>query len=278
MARPGWDNRTFRLGDALKVRLPSARRYVAQVEKEHRWLPRLAPHLPVAVPAPLAVGAPGEGYPWPWSVQCWLAGDTAAHGRIPDATGFAIDVARFLLALQRAPADGPAAGEHSFHRGGSLAVYDAETRRCIAALADEIDAAAATAGWEAALAAEFRGPPVWVHGDIAVGNLLLRDGRLAAVIDWGSSAVGDPACDLVIAWTFFAGASRAAFRAAVQADEMTWARARGWALWKALLVAAGGGSVHPAEAPPRQVAAAVIAERARLGKANLRQTRRDLRL
>jgi aminoglycoside phosphotransferase (APT) family kinase protein len=261
VATPGWDNLTFRLGDGLKLRLPSAARYVAQVEKERTWLPRLAPHLPVEIPAPVAVGAPGAGYPWPWSVQRWIEGAPPVPGPAGEAD-LARQVAGFLRALQAAPAAGPPAGAHSFHRGGDLAVYDAETRASIAALGPRIDGAGAIATWEAALAARRQGPPVWVHGDVAVGNLLLRDGRLAAVIDWGTSAVGDPACDLVLAWTFFGETGRAAFREAVAAEAATWARARGWALWKALLVLAGGGAVHPAERPPAAVAAAVIAEAA----------------
>ena len=144
VAPGGWDNRTFRLGEDMKVRLPSAARYAAQAEKEHRWLPRLAPRLPLPIPEPLALGAPGEGFPWTWSVQRWLGGATAAHDRVGDASRFAADLAGFLRALWRIPAaDGPAAGPHSFFRGGSLAVYDAETRACLAALGDAVDAAAA---------------------------------------------------------------------------------------------------------------------------------------
>jgi aminoglycoside phosphotransferase (APT) family kinase protein len=261
VATPGWDNLTFRLGDALKLRLPSAARYVAAVEKERTWLPRLAPHLPVEIPVPLAVGVPGEGYPWPWSVQRWIEGAPLARG-LAGEVALARQVAGFLRALQAAPEAGPPAGAHSFHRGGDLAVYDGETRRTLAALGPRVDAAAALGVWQAALGARWQGSPVWVHGDVAVGNLLVRDGRLAAVIDWGTSAVGDPACDLVLAWTFFGETGRAAFREAVAADAATWARARGWALWKALLVLAGGGAVHPAERSPAAVVAAVTAEAA----------------
>jgi aminoglycoside phosphotransferase (APT) family kinase protein len=260
VATQGWDNFSFRLGDALKLRLPSAGRYAAQVGKERDWLPRLAPHLPVAIPEPVATGAPGEGYPWPWSVQRWLDGATLARDRLADEAGFAREVAGFLRALQAAPPDGPPAGAHSFHRGGEFAIYDAETRASIAALGSAVEAGAATAVWDAPRAAAWHGPAVWVHGDVAVGNLLLRDGRLAAVIDWGTSAVGDPACALVLAWTFFTGPGRTAFREAVGADAPTWARARGWALWKALLVLATGGTVAAAERPPASVVAAVLAE------------------
>jgi aminoglycoside phosphotransferase (APT) family kinase protein len=235
----GWDNRTFHLGEQMTVRLPSAEGYVPQVEKEHRWLPLLAPQLPLPIPAPLAKGRPGAGFPWPWSVYRWLDGEIATNARVADRRQFAIDLARFLVALYRIDATGgPVAGAHNFYRGGSLRVYDEETRRSITVLEDQIDAATATEVWETALATSWQGQPVWVHGDVAVGNLLVRDGQLSAVIDFGSSGVGDPACDLVIAWTCFAGESRDAFRAALPLDAGTWARGRAWALWKALITVA----------------------------------------
>ena len=235
----GWDNRTFRLGDDMSVRLPSAAGYVAAVEKEQRWLPQLAPHLPLPIPVPIGNGVPGQGYPWPWSVNRWLVGETATLDRIDDLTRFAEDLAAFLIALQAVdPTGGPPAGAHSFYRGASLTVYDEETRRAIATLGDRIDAVGATAVWDDALSATWLGEPVWFHGDVAFGNLLVRDGRLAAVIDFGFSGVGDPACDVVIAWTLLSGESRAAFRAALPLDDATWARGRGWAIWKALITLA----------------------------------------
>jgi aminoglycoside phosphotransferase (APT) family kinase protein len=233
----GWDNRTYRLGDDMSVRLPTAAGYVPAVDKESVWLPRLAPALPVAIPAVLGKGVPGEGYPFPWSVRGWLDGETSAPERIDDMAQFAVALADFLLALQRCDATGgPAAGQHSWYRGAPPAHYDEETRRCLAALEGRVDTERAAEVWRAALAAKWRGSPVWFHGDIASGNLLVRDGKLAAVIDFGTSGVGDPACDLVIAWTMFSGDSREAFRRAVAQDEGMWARARGWALWKSLLM------------------------------------------
>jgi aminoglycoside phosphotransferase (APT) family kinase protein len=235
--RPGWDNRTFRLGDSMSVRLPSAAAYVASVEKEHTWLPRLAPQLPLSIPVPLALGAPGGQYPWPWSVRRWIDGQVSSRERIRDLVAFAGDLAGFLVALQGVDASGgPAAGAHCFFRGASLRVYDSETRDAIAALGPRIDGAAATEVWEAALEATWTGRPVWFHGDVATGNLLLDDhGGLSAVIDFGTCGVGDPACDLVIAWTLFDGESRAEFRRLMPADDAMWARARGWALWKSLI-------------------------------------------
>jgi aminoglycoside phosphotransferase (APT) family kinase protein len=232
----GWDNRTFRLGDNMSVRLPSAARYVAQVEKEQRWLPVLRPHLPLPIPIPIGLGAPGAGYPWPWSIYLWLDGASAHADQIPDLNRFAVDLADFLVALRRIDArNGPIAGAHNFHRGGSLAVYDTETRQSSADLAVTIDVAGVTDVWDAALATSWQEPLVWVHGDIAETNLLVKAGRLHAVIDFGSSGVGDPSCDLAIAWTFFDPAGRKEFRAAVALDPATWRRARGWAMWKALI-------------------------------------------
>lgn len=236
----GWDNRTFRLGQDLLVRLPSHARYVPQVEKEQRWLPVLAPKLPLPIPAPVAMGQPGNGYPWPWSVYRWLQGSAASASARIEMDDFARELAHFLRALQSIETAGaPMAGAHNFFRGGPVSTYDAETRDAIAALSDRIDVTRATALWQAALASQWQQPNVWVHGDIAASNLLIRDGRLAAVIDFGSCAVGDPACDLTIAWTFLAGSARTEFREAMPLDESTWQRARGWALWKALIVASG---------------------------------------
>jgi aminoglycoside phosphotransferase (APT) family kinase protein len=233
----GWDNRTYRLGETMTVRLPTAAGYVPAVAKENEWLPRLASQLPVAIPPILGLGEPGEGYPYPWSIRGWLPGESATRAPIADLPRFADSVAGFLRALQKCDTAGaPEAGQHSWYRGTSPGYYDAETRRCLAALTGVVDTDRATRVWETALAAEWRGTPVWFHGDIAVGNLLVSDGSLSAVIDFGTSGVGDPACDLVIAWTKFAGDSRAAFRTAMDCDEAMWARARGWVLWKTLLV------------------------------------------
>ena len=249
VAPGGWDNRSFRLGEQMIVRLPSAEAYAAQVEKEHRWLPRLAPSLPLAIPTPLAIGKPASGYPWRWSIYRWIDGDVAAPERIGDLTAFATCLAQFLVALQRIePTNGPPPGDHNFYRGGSLLTYDAETRQAIDILKDRIDAAAATQVWEAALGTTFDRSPVWIHGDVSPGNLLVREGRLSAVIDFGMLGVGDPACDLSIAWTLFDGESRQAFRAMLPLDPDTWARARAWTLWKALIVAAGLAETNAVEA------------------------------
>ncbi|WP_152363959.1 aminoglycoside phosphotransferase family protein [Microlunatus speluncae] len=235
----GWDNRTFRLGDDKSIRIPSAAGYAAAVEKEDRWLPRLASGLPVPIPEPVGLGRPTEDYPHHWSVRRWLDGETASPATVRDQAPFADDLARFLLALQAIdPTDGPAAGDHCAHRGAPPVHYDDETREALRMLRGRVDTEAAERVWEAALAAPASGPAVWFHGDVSVGNLLVRDGRLAAVIDFGTCGVGDPACDLVIAWTFLSGAGRRVFRQGIDQDHGTWARARGWAIWKALIVLA----------------------------------------
>jgi aminoglycoside phosphotransferase (APT) family kinase protein len=240
VALDGWDNATFRLGDAMSVRLPSADSYVAQVEKEHRWLPILGRVLPLPIPEPLALGSPGCGYPRPWSIYRWLEGEYAAVDRVANLCDFATTLGDFLAVLYHVdPRHGPPPGPHNLFRGVALSVYDGETRNAIGALADAIDANAATAVWEAAFAAPWCGPDVWLHGDVAPSNLLVVDGRLSAVIDFGCCGVGDPACDLTIAWTFFDEASGEAFRSRLDLDEATWARGRGWALWKALIVLDG---------------------------------------
>jgi aminoglycoside phosphotransferase (APT) family kinase protein len=237
----GWDNATFRLGDTMSVRLPSAEHYVEAVAKEHRWLPILAPQLPLPVPQPLAMGAPGSGFPWPWSVYRWIDGTPVTTETITDLPQFAADLADFLTALYKLdPADGPPPGTHNFFRGGPLTVYDGEMREQLNALNGHIDTALAAEVWRDALTAAWHGSPVWFHGDAQPGNLLLDHGRLSAVLDFGGCGVGDPACDTTIAWTFLSGDSSRIFRERLPLDSATWVRGRGWAIWKAtkVLVAA----------------------------------------
>jgi aminoglycoside phosphotransferase (APT) family kinase protein len=257
----GWDNRTFRLGTHMSVRLPSAEPYALQVDKEHRWLRVLAPELPLPIPTPLARGKPTDDYPFEWSVYRWIEGELATVERIDDLNEFARTLAGFLGALQQVdPTDGPAPGLHCFYRGGPVETYDAETRAAITALGDRIDAGKATAAWEAALAATWPGPPVWFHGDVAATNLLVNDGRLSAVIDFGCSGIGDPACDVTIAWTLLSGESRNAFRGALPVDDATWVRGSGWALWKGLITLAQNIDSNPSEAAIRHVVEEVLAE------------------
>ena len=210
------------------------------------------------------MGVPAEGYPWPWSIYRWLDGENATVERIADLRQFSTDLAQFLAALQRLdPADGPPPGPHNFFRGGPLSIYDAETRQAIAVLGDTIDAGAAATVWETALQSVWHGLPVWVHGDVSAGNLLVKEGRLSAVIDFGSSGVGDPACDLVINWTLLPNESREAFSAALPLDKATWARGRGWALWKSLIILAKYRTANPSDTNPLNFLSHPEAEKAR---------------
>jgi aminoglycoside phosphotransferase (APT) family kinase protein len=236
----GWDNRTFRLGSELTLRLPSGDWYAQQVDKEQRWLPVLGPQLPLPIPSPVAKGEPGCGFPYPWSVYRWLDGELASKAPIGDRVGCATTLASFLNALRRVDATGgPGPGQHNFYRGGPLATYEDEALQAIDALGDGVPVEAVMRVWEDDMTTSWDREPVWFHGDVATGNLLVRDGRLAAVLDFGTSGVGDPACDTVIAWTFFSGASRARFRVDLEVDSATWSRGRGWALWKALITLVG---------------------------------------
>lgn len=240
VARQGWDNRTFRLGDDLSARLPSAESYAAAVEKESRALEFLDGRLPVAVPSVVAAGEPGAGYPFAWSIRRWLVGDTIDEAIGLDRVRLAADLGRMLRALRSLPIDaGMPAGPHSFFRGAHPSVYGADVEAALEQLEGDVDAERCRSIWHAATSTVWDAPPVWFHGDVAVGNLLVDDGRLSAVIDFGTCGVGDPACDLVMAWTYFEGESRAVFREAVGLDAATWRRARGWALWKALVTLAG---------------------------------------
>ena len=228
----GTDNALYRLGEDMAVRMPRILGAAGQVEKEHRWLPRLAPLLPLAIPVPIAKGMPAEGYPWQWSVCRWLEGETATIERIADPRQAAAELAQFVGALQQIdPVGAPPPGEHNSFRGEPLATRDDETRDAIASLHGMLDADAVTAAWEAALRAPaWLGPAVWLHGDLHAANLLSQHGRLSAVIDFGCLGVGDPACDLMVAWSYLSAEDRDVFRAELPVDDATWARGRGWAL------------------------------------------------
>lgn len=229
----GNDNRTFRIGSDLSARLPSAAAYARAVEKEYRWLPELARGLPIAVPDPVGLGAPGSGYPWPWSLNRWLPGSDLTHIHTVDRAGLAAALGTFLASLHRIDVRGaPRAGQQSFYRGASLMHYDSEVRSVLRTPEE-------ARVWDAAVASEWGGPPRWFHGDLAPGNILIEDGRLSAVIDWGQSGVGDPACDLAIAWTSFDARERQVFAAEAGLGPRAWARARGWVLWKSLITGSG---------------------------------------
>lgn len=232
----GWDNRTFHLGDDMLLRLPSAQEYALAVEKEHRWLPELAPLLTLPIPEPLAKGVPAAGYPFAWSVYRWIEGTPATFESVTDPVGFATTLADFIAALHNVDASqGPQPGKHNWFRGATLRTYEAKVNGALDELRDHIDVALARDIWTRAIEARWDEVDVWFHGDLAQGNLLLRDGQLSAVIDFGTCGVGDPACDLAIAWTLLSADGRVAFRERLSIDDATWSRGRGWALWKTLV-------------------------------------------
>jgi aminoglycoside phosphotransferase (APT) family kinase protein len=232
----GWDNEIYRLGDDLAVRLPRRRIGAGHTEKEHSWLPVLGPQLPLAVPVPVGKGVPGEGYPWRWTVCPWLPGQNAAVTPVADMSRLVMSLAGLVQALR---AIDPAGGPVSEFRDGPLVGRDPAIRTAVAELWRRLDVHPLLAVWEKALAAPaWTGPPVWIHGDLHPANLLISNDELTAVIDFGLLGVGDPACDLIVAWTYLSGETRQAFRAALAVDDPAWARGQGWALDLGLRVAA----------------------------------------
>jgi aminoglycoside phosphotransferase (APT) family kinase protein len=231
------DNDMYRMGDHLALRLPKRRSAVAAIAKEHTWLPRLAPSLPLQIPIPIAKGDPAQGYPYPWSVVEWLEGVPLDAVDARGSDDVARDLGRFIAALHLQDASGgPVAGEHNHWRGAPLVSFDREMRRRFKSMSDIPDLGEIVAAWERGLAVEARtGAPVWIHGDLKDSNLLFRNGALSGVLDWGLAGVGDPASDLCGGWSLFAGHARAAFRAAVAVDDATWARGRTWALIEGVL-------------------------------------------
>ncbi|WP_030750100.1 aminoglycoside phosphotransferase family protein [Streptomyces sp. NRRL F-5135] len=258
----GTVNAMYRLGDDMVVRLPLVRGGADDVSLERTWLPRLARHLPTPVPEVLGDGKPAEGYPWPWSVYRWLAGDNPEAGALSRPVPLAGDLARFVAAMRRVTLPGAPRA----HRGGPVASLDADTRAAIEQLRgipqEGIDCDGATAVWEEALRAPgWDGPPVWLHGDLMPGNLLVNDGRLTAVIDFGCLGTGDPACDLFPAWNLLPADAREVFREALGADDATWTRGRGRTLSQALVALPYYRNTNPAMAHnARHVIRAVLAE------------------
>jgi aminoglycoside phosphotransferase (APT) family kinase protein len=230
----GTDHDIYRLGEHLSARLPRIDWAAGQAAKEAIWLPRLAPALPLAVPVPVGLGRPDDGYPFPWAVHEWLPGE-AANGSLGDREQAAADLAGFVRALRSVDTDG--APERSpGGRGCPLAERDKAVRRSVALLGDRVDGGAVLRAWQESLdAPAWDGPGVWLHGDLLPGNLLVTDGRLSGVIDFGGLAVGDPACDLQPAWNVFDTGSRDSFHTAVGADEAARLRGRGWALSQAVI-------------------------------------------
>lgn len=233
----GTDNVTFRVGGDLAVRLPRTASTQGQAEKDLTWLPRLAPHLPLAVPQPLALGQPNEEFPFTWGVYRWLEGTPFRLEQLADPVATARELAAFVHCLQGIDTTGaPVPPDDPFSRGTPLAPRDALFRAAVEELRDEFDTGLVLAAWEASLAVgPWNGPPTWIHGDLMPGNVLVVDGRLAAVIDFATARAADPAGDLLAAWYLFRGDSRRAFRDALEIDEHAWTRARGWTLSLAMI-------------------------------------------
>lgn len=222
----GTDNAIFRLGDDRSVRLARRNGPTQPGGKEFDWLPTLAPLLPLEIPIPVAQGRPTDDYPWFWDVFTWLEGRSGPVEEI-DAIQAARDLASFVAALQRMDPSGAPQG-----RGIPLNQRDREIRSWLARFDGN---ATVTAEWERALAAPpWDGPPVWHHGDLDIRNWLVRGGRIRAVIDWEAMGVGDPACDVMVAWKLHSAAAREVFREALPTDDATWDRARGWVLSQAV--------------------------------------------
>jgi len=228
----GTVNALYRLGDDLVVRLPRAARWGGDVEREAAWLPVIAPHLSLDVPRVVAVGRPTDAYPCTWAVYAWLEGRSWDAAPPDDEREAARALARLVRELGAIdPAGAPRAGRRP------LREVDDETRAALDAAADLVDHDRATAVWAHAVAGDpWRGAPVWIHADLLSPNLLVRDGRLAAVVDWGTCGAGDPASDLVPAWAVLGPAGRSELRAALDVDEATWVRARGIALAQAAAI------------------------------------------
>jgi aminoglycoside phosphotransferase (APT) family kinase protein len=239
----GTVNAIYRLGADMCVRLPRVQRWASDLEKELRWLPTLAPHLPLAVPEAVATGRPHAGYPFVWAIYRWVEGETFASDRVGDEHQAARQLAQFVANLRGLDASGAPRSR----RDRSMHAQDAETRTAIEQLRGVIDADAVIAAWKMALEAPvWDGRAVWTHGDLLPPNLLVDRGRLLAVIDFGSMGVGDPAIDVIPAWSVFGVRGRRAFRAALGVDDATWARGRGFALHQALLIIPYYPATNPA--------------------------------
>ena len=234
--KQGHDNRTYRLGDHMLIRMPTAECYALKIPKEQELLPQLAKHLSVSIPVPIKMGKPSTDYPYPFSIYTWLPGKSINLLTLTEQEKeqLAFDLAKFLKDLQAiTDVEGPEPGQHNWWRGDHVSVYDKGAREQIAGLTEVIDASKALALWDQACTTKWDQKPLWIHGDFAIGNILMDDGKLSAVIDFGGVALGDPACDLVIAWTYLSGKAREIFISKMDMDSDTWLRARAWALWKA---------------------------------------------
>ncbi|MFN8084573.1 MAG: aminoglycoside phosphotransferase family protein [Dermatophilaceae bacterium] len=260
----GTDNVLYRLGDDLVVRLPRTPSAAASLVTETRLLPELVGRLPVDIPAPVHVGAPGAGYPHPWAVLPWLPGVDAWAAREGltgrQGLGLAEDLAQLVTTLWQVPREayeGVVPTRAQGRRGGGLATLDEDLEEWLDEAGGLVDVDAVRGSWqESRAAADWDGRAVLSHGDLIPGNLLVQGGRLSAVIDWGGAGAGDPALDLIPAWAVVDGQAAARFRGAVAVDDDMWLRARGYALQQAL---AGVAYYTPRRHPLAQVMGRTLA-------------------
>jgi aminoglycoside phosphotransferase (APT) family kinase protein len=236
VAFSGWDNATYHLGDEMLLRMPRGEAYALKVPKEQSLLAKLGKQISILIPQPLAMGKPSKNYPWNWSIYKYLEGDSANTIDLTDQDleQIAYDLAHFLKDLHQIDTKkAPQPGLHNYWRGEHVSVYECGALKYFEQLKDVIDTDKAIKIWEKASSTKWEKPPVWIHGDLAPGNFLIKDGSMSSVIDFGGCAIGDPACDLAIAYTFFKGKSREIFKKQVNLDEDTWKRSKAWVLWKA---------------------------------------------
>jgi aminoglycoside phosphotransferase (APT) family kinase protein len=255
----GWDNVVLRLGEGLAVRVPRRRTAAVLVEHEQRWLPRLAPALPLPVPDPVRIGRPSAEYPWHWSVVPWFAGEVASDVALGDPVREAERLGAFVAALH---AEAPPAAPRNPVRGHPVAALDERVEVNVDALAERVDAGACRRRWrELRRAPEWPHGPVWLHGDLHAANVVVRGGEIAAVVDFGDIAGGDPAVDLAIGWMLFDPPARAVFRERAGAgDPATWARAQAWALHFAIVYLLNSADAPRITGMGRRLLAAVLAD------------------
>lgn len=234
--RQGHDNRTFHLGNDMLIRMPSGEDYASKVEIEQKWLPKLSPNISLMIPKPIHMGEPSKDYPYHWSIYEWCEGESLnlISKDTLNLEEIAKDLANFLKELQKIDvSNAPIAGKHNFYRGAKINIYFDDAINNIKKLENIIDSKKAISIMEESINSKWEKEPVWIHGDLAIGNILIKDNKINAIIDFGGMSVGDPACDLVLYWNFFEGKSKDIFKSELALDQDTWNRARGWALWKA---------------------------------------------
>ncbi len=234
----GVDNRTFRIGNKYLARLPSAKCYEGQVLKEQKFLPLLKIHLSYNIPTFVKIGKPSKNYPFNWSIYEWIEGKSLnlVDQEIQTPVfkkDLAIELANFLNELHKIPIEsGVNSGKHNFYRGSHPRVYEKNFFEDLEELKHIFNIEKLKKIWQENIKPSYKETPVWVHGDIAIGNLLIQKSKLHAILDFGCMAIGDPACDLVIYWNYFDFQSAKIFKSTLNLSEDVWQRAKCWHLWK----------------------------------------------